>query len=93
MKGIAMKKFVVGMAILAMCLGLIEVEDGKITKCRHCGKEIGNTVQKLNVARKTQASTKSSTTWRLAPCARTWRLRITSITFVLNVSLNTKRTR
>lgn len=42
--------FAAGMVALALGQGVIEVEDGKITKCRHCGKEIENTVRKLNVA-------------------------------------------
>ena len=76
MKGDPVKKFVVGMAVLALCLGLIEVEDGRITKCRHCGKEIGNTVQKLNVA--PEDAGKYKVVYDVASCALCANLEVTN---------------
>lgn len=81
-----MKKFVVGMAILALCLGLIEVEEGKVTKCRQCGKEIGNTVQKLNVA--PEDAGKYKVVYDVASCALCANLEVTN--YVHHICLKCK---
>ncbi len=44
-----MKKSLIVIGMIAACAGCARVQDGTLTKCKHCDKVMTNTVQTLTV--------------------------------------------